>query len=143
MTTIAYDGKTLVADRQCTHESTGRRSELTKVFKLENNDCFQAIGFSGNPDCIPRVLRGLEQNDYDWETNEIKFVALLIDWAGTAWLVEEEGEVCEVPTPWSIGSGSAFAHGAMEADCTAQEAVKIASNLDMYTGRGFDEIEIN
>lgn len=66
---------------------------------------------------------------------------MLIDWAGTAWILEQPGEVVDVPTPWSIGSGGDFAHGAMAAGCSALEAVKIASCLDIRTGLGFDCIE--
>lgn len=108
---------------------------------MEGNECFQAIGFSGNPDGIYRTIASLELNEYKWNTGEVKFVALLIDWAGTAWIIEEEGEVCEIPTPWAIGSGAPYAHGAMEAGCTAEEAVTIASKLDIHTGMGYDIIE--
>ena len=34
----------------------------------------------------------------------------------------------------SIGSGSNFAYGAMDCGCSAEEAVKVAANRDIYTG---------
>src|SRR3990167_8820823 len=141
MTTIAYDGSTLVADRKMTLNdkiSTG----CTKIFKLENNDCFQAIGFSGNIDAIYKIIAKLEDNCYEFERAKDDFSALLIDHAGTPWILESEGEVQELTIPWAIGSGGDFARGAMEAGCNAREAVAIATALDIRTGLGYDEITI-
>ena len=117
-------------------------SEVQKIFTLENNDCFQAVGFSGNIDALYRVLKNLENNEYKFDWDQDDFSAILIDHAGTAWIVEKAGEVTQVSTPWAIGSGGSFAHGAMEAGATALQAVKIATALDIRTGNGFDAIKI-
>ena len=141
MTTIAYDGKTLCADRQCTINNS-RTVEVTKIFTLEHNDCFQAIGFSGNIDALSKVIKKLDNNNYEFEREADDFTALLIDHAGTPWIIEKEGEVLAVDIPWAIGSGSGYAHGAMLGGCTAMKALQIASILDVQTGLGIDEIKI-
>jgi len=41
---------------------------------------------------------------------------------------------------WAIGSGGEFALGAMYAGKTAKEAIKIASQLDVYTGNAIDTL---
>ena len=144
MTTIAYDGEYLVGDKQWTHyEQTPVSAQ--KIFLIENNDVFQAIGFAGNPDSLYEVLRQLEDSKYPIKLEEksIEFNALLIDYLGGAWLITKHGEPQPVPTPWAIGSGSQFALGAMEAGATAIEAVCIATIFDISTGLGYDEIKID
>lgn len=141
MTTIAYDGSHLVGDRKMTYNSQ-RSVETTKVFRLENNDCFQAVGFTGNPEIIYRLLDKLENNDYELEWEKDDFTALLIDHIGGCWIIEASGDITEADVPWALGSGALAAHGAMLAGAGADKAVFIAEQLDVMTGFGTDEIEI-
>ena len=141
MTTIVYDGFSLVGDRKMTYNSQ-RFVETTKVFRLENNDCFQAIGFSGNPEVIYRVIEKLENNEYDFEWEKDDFTAIVVDHLGDCWIIEASGDATEVDVPWAIGSGALAAHGAMLAGANAKTALNIAEQLDVMTGLGTDEIEI-
>lgn len=65
------------------------------------------------------------------------------DWPGGAILAVIEGRIFQISHDFSvdefldyggIGSGSDYARGAMAAGATAEEALKIAAELDPYTG---------
>jgi hypothetical protein len=43
---------------------------------------------------------------------------------------------------WAIGSGAAYAFGAMDAGASAKRAVEIASNRDVSTGLGVDTLTL-
>ena len=145
MTTCATDGKTLATDRQVTFTTPGgiRLAHATqKLFPLEDNNCFQAAAFAGNTDYIYQVLMVLESNDYQALDVEGEFEILLIDWLGGAWSMNKSMSPLEVDTPWATGSGGEIALGAIKAGATAEEAVRIASEVDLGTGKGIDVYEI-
>ena len=145
MTTCAFDGKTLATDRQVTFTTPGgiRLAHSTqKLFPLEDNDCFQVAAFAGNTDHLYRVLMALESNNYEPLDLEGEFEVILVDWLGGAWTVTKAMSPLEVDTLWATGSGGEIALGAMKAGATAEQAVVIASEVDLGTGKGIDVYEI-
>lgn len=149
MTVVAWDGKTLAADKQST--SNGLKRKLTKIYKLPNGHLVGATG--GSLDCKKYV----EWYEKVCDTTDDSTV-YIPTWSGdnTPWLM--------VVTPWkgvymytggdafidysendifAIGSGAEYALGAMRAGATAEEAVLIASEFDNGCGMGVDTITLD
>ena len=62
---------------------------------------------------------------------------------GAIWKFEKQlhGFLVEAPQ-FAIGSGRAFAIGAMAMGATAREAVEVASRFDPHSGMGVDVLEL-
>jgi hypothetical protein len=142
VTTVAFDGRTLAADRRmtgaCGIETAG------KIFRLKDgrllagagtyDDIVEIVNWldnGGNRKTRPTLSQGDEASD-----------VLLID-AGTAyWLTWPHLRPVKVNAPFiAIGSGGPYALGAMAAGRTAAEAVAIAARFDNQTGNGIDAVE--
>jgi hypothetical protein len=143
MTVIAWDGKTIAADRLV---SCGGIIQETKKLYEGVNGC--TLSFSGegakglmmvawfndgaDPDKWPEFQRG------------DNYVALIVaDSQGVDVYYDEP-----VPTTFTNnfnawGAGAEFAIGAMAAGKTAEEAVIIANDHCTGCGRGVDVIELN
>lgn len=138
MTTIAWDGITLVADRQTTKGST--RGSMKKIYQLNNNKFLAGAGDTVEINMVYQWLKagGKKKSKPDIEESEF----LLLDKRARLCYSMDHRLVpmlCEGYA--AIGSGSDFALGAMHAGATAERAVIIASKLDVYTGEGVDKIE--
>lgn len=143
MTTIAWDSKTLAADRNC-----GGCMNQRKIFKLKKGGYLAGAGVL---DDIMEVARwidgGMKESDNPFcgkHVIENGSVYLYIDKHGTAFLLSD---------PWlrlikinekffAVGSGGEFAMGAMAAGANARKAVSIACQLDYYTGKGIDVVRV-
>jgi hypothetical protein len=143
MTVVAWDGKTLAADRQLTCGT--RRQTTLKVFKLPGA---ALIGCSGSGPLIALFMA--------WFNNG----ALLDQWPSQ--LKDDDGGFAAVvikpndpvvytyfntPVPsqcrdryYVIGSGSDFAYAAMLMGKTAAEAVAFTNEIDVYCGGGVDTV---
>lgn len=148
MTTIAYDGNTLCSDSQST---------LGMDFIYEN-DCkkiytevgpFIALGIAGNFQDAMDVIEVIQ----DFNTIEqirgfdfgpdTKMTMIGITYQGTLWSYKgTESTELRADQPFAIGSGSDFAIGAIDAGCTAEEAVKIAARRDPFTNDVIQKVEI-
>jgi 20S proteasome alpha/beta subunit len=148
MTVIAWDGKTLAADKRCS--SNGMLSTVTKVFKVTTDrDETLLVGGSGEPCFIGAMLAwikaGRQESSFpahqrdkdDWQP------ILVIEEDGTPSFYErtpfpirfEQGCV-------AIGSGREFARAAMYLGQTARQAVEVACALDAGCGNGIDELRL-
>jgi ATP-dependent HslUV protease subunit HslV len=131
MTTIAYRDGVMAADSKATYDGSFQ-GLVTKVFRSPKGDL---LGVSGDLALMP-IIR-------DWakkgcpkpvpNTGDDNSV-LWVKPNGTA-LVVEGGTACEIEGPFfAIGSGHAFAKGAMGAGCDAETAVAVAITLDNSSG---------
>ncbi len=138
MTTIAYDGTTLAADKQAT--ANGVAYTVTKIHR---NGRFR-MAYTGTAVQGVRMVEwftaGADPGSFP--TSEDSATLVVIDGAGRI-LEYQDG-----PTPLHIedtqcawGSGGDFARAAMHLGKTAWEAVEVASALDLGTGRGVDTLE--
>jgi len=142
MTTIAWDGKTLAADKRST--SAGLARTVTKIFRHEG----KLLGISGSFDYGMQVVEwfkaGAEPEKFpacqldkdDWST------LVVIDASGVG--VYERGPFLlrnEDPS-WATGSGRDYAMAAMHCGKSAAEAVAVAAAFDVGTGNGIDTLEL-
>lgn len=139
MTIIAWDGKTLAADRRACCGSM--ICEVTKIHRVGP----LLVGGSGD---LPFVLamvewirRGRRPEDYpkhqsdkdDWQP------VLVIECDGTPSIYERTPyPVRHLQRHTAIGSGREFARAAMHLGKTAVEAVEVAIALDHGCGNGID-----
>lgn len=142
MTTIAWDGKTLAADRRSVFGV--RPSAVRKVFRFFNSEGrLLLIGFSGRVRHIPAVLRWLKDRSTEKPKVDEHFSALIVDAHGRLWSLEDNLEFVRLKCRYyAIGSGGDFAEGAMAMGASAAEAVRIAAKHDVNTGNGVDEVRL-
>jgi hypothetical protein len=140
MTTVAWDGKTLAADKQA--EINGIKQRVTKIRRLPNGSIVGSSGCAvvgriyiqwlqvGGP--RPDVLDG-----DDW------CAVLEIKPDGSIWRHEKYGCLLIEEDFYACGSGSGLALAAMECGKTAAEAVVIASKFDTGTGSEVDTLTLH
>ena len=132
MSTIAWDGKTLAADRLCCGNF---KSRARKVFRLRDGRFF---GGAGNFEQVLAVRAWLDEGG-DKPTELNNFSGILVAPNGTAYRLEERLILDRIlERCHSVGSGSPFAITAMALGKTAREAVGIAAGFDPGTGGGVD-----
>lgn len=135
MTTIAWDGTSIAADRLC-----GGRYTVAKLWRLPDGS---VIGGAGLYDDIVEVVHWLASGAREDEKprlapREESSDLLLIDPEGRPhWLTWPHLRRVPIVEPYeAIGSGSEYALGAMAMGASAKRAVQIASRFDPSTGRG-------
>lgn len=144
MTTIAWDGRTLAADRQATIGTLKRTTR--KIWCV----CDKLVAFVGDSDQVLELLhwmrRGAGPTDFPEHQrrgdSDNRIVVITSD---------RRIQVYErTPFPiefgdkhFAMGSGRDFALGAMAMGATAREALQVASNLDCGTGMGIDWVDLD
>lgn len=147
MTTIAWDGETLAADR-CSWSGAARRT-VRKVFKMSDPKGRKfLVAFSGDGTFCMAVL-GWMRGERD-RPNPRDFMAaedlnnqcaLVIDESLRVWNLS-----CQLfytrahERIFAFGGGQDFAWGALEAGATARKAVQIAMKRSDYAGLGVDVV---
>ena len=142
MTTIAWDGTTLAADRMAVHGGTNRM--VRKLF-----DCgdYWYAG-AGNFDEVYRVadwLRGGANAKAPVVVDEACIAGIAVRKSDAAAYVLEGKNIVMTEVrraPESTGSGHQYARAAMHLGKTASQAVVFASRFDVYTGMGVDSVRI-
>lgn len=147
MTTIAWDGCTLAADSQATNSDAVSSLSEQKIFTpsnaewLINGERIIAIGITGDCGTEEQLFSLLPGNlTYKTEfTTEVDFSAIAITGTGRAWVIaKDEGKTHA--SIWlrkeslAIGSGHMIAKAAMKCGKNAIEAVRIAIEMDVYSG---------
>lgn len=137
MTTIAFDGTTLAADRSVCRENSSV-GECTKVFHVREF----LVGITGDlvegDMLLQWFLDGAVPKDFPSDlTGE-----------GHLHVIDQAGQIrvySTKPTPatfradkFAAGSGQAYARAAMACGKNAAGAVAIATQFDLYTGGGID-----
>lgn len=144
MSVIAWDGKTLAADRQAS--CGGRITTSVKIFKHDD----RLIGLIGSHESTQRL--------YNWllsGMNPISFPQGLETDSGipTVYVVHKSGYTVKFedsPYPivvndgfWADGNGGDLALGAMAMGATAEEAIGVASKYNIYCGCGVDRFSFD
>lgn len=142
MTVIAWDGKTLAADRRVT--SSGLIRTTTKIRRIRD----LRVGCSGSTDsavamfawieggCLPDQFPKSQADKDDW------VATIVIDGAGTIGMYERTPHMHVIEDDIAaIGSGRDFALAAMYLGKTAAEAVHVASHFQCDCGNGVDVLE--
>jgi hypothetical protein len=141
MTTIAWDGRTLAADKQST--SGGTPTPTTKIFEAISPDGERWIyGCSGQSAMCQEFTRRL--NAGLPMTDMTDFDVLAVDPAGGVWWASHNLVWSRMQVKnWAMGSGADYALGAMAAGASAAAAIDIAMRLDVNTGIGVDALELH
>jgi ATP-dependent protease HslVU (ClpYQ) peptidase subunit len=144
MTVIAWDGRTLAADRLASFGTT--RCTTTKIFRVRDGGL---AGYAGDAAFGEQVLAWYEAGAFP-----LNFPASQRDrddWAGLL-VIQSNGELLRyerTPYPvkyqdkhFAIGSGREFALAAMHLGCDAVRAVEVACALDTGCGNGIDVLTL-
>lgn len=143
MTCIAWDGKTLAADKRacygvmiCTVTKIERVNDLLVGAAGELTFCRQLIAWvrSGRD---PKDFPAIQSSKDDWQP------LLVIETDGTPSLYERSPYPIRYEQQHvAIGSGREFARAAMHLGCDARKAVEVACALDNGCGNGIDTLEL-
>lgn len=139
MTCIAFDGRTLAADKASS--SSGYRRTVTKLFQLPDGG---AVAFTGDGDHALALLEWFKdgRKAADWPAAQKDgngATAFYVDPAATLWLYDKtpHPQMCEDRFD-AGGSGRDYALAAMHLGKTAREAVEVAIQFDANCGNGVD-----
>lgn len=142
MTTIAWDGKTLAADRQ--GDAGGLKFAVCKLRTMADGSL---IGVAGPLSNGLELIKWIEEGE---APDKLPAFQRTDDWAGLLRIMldgrilrYERGPIpFEVLEPfYSIGSGRDFAMAAMAMGKSAAEAVELAARFDSGTGLGVDCVQ--
>lgn len=128
MTTIATDGHSMAGDGLLT-AGDERVGYTVKVHRTPDGRIFGAAGPSAECALFERWMLGGERP----ELSE-KFCALVLTPEGQCFYLCDKLEPVKLIVPQAIGSGGAYAIGAMLAGASPEEAVRIAMQRDTGTG---------
>lgn len=142
MTCIAWDGKTLAADRL--RVTCGLKSTATKIYRVPGG----IVGFAGSEVHALRVLawfRGARGGEFPAPPSSDEGAdALFIDSSG-AWFYAStcHGVGIYRDDPFlAMGCGRDYAMAALYCGKTAREAVEVACALDNGCGYGIDTLAL-
>jgi ATP-dependent protease HslVU (ClpYQ) peptidase subunit len=147
MTTIAWDGTSLAADKASW--SGPARRKVRKVFKVKAANGGQfLVAFAGDGAFAMAVLGWMRgQRDRPMpldflDQNELKNqFALVIDEQRRVWQMAPSLTYTRMyERIYAFGGGHEFAWGALEAGATARRAVEIAIKRSDYAGLGVDVV---
>lgn len=141
MTVIAFDGKTLAADKRC---GTSYPRAVTKIRRTKAGELIGVTGW---------IDRGIWLMDWyencgdpkqlpDWQKNpDAGCELIVVKPDGSVWIIGEFGLPWQVESPThAIGSGRDFAAAAMHLGFDAVRAVEIACELSATCGNGIDTL---
>lgn len=146
MTIIAWDGKTLAADKRATYSGLART--VTKISRTHKGEL---VAFSGDFDMGVALVQWYVGDGYaerypnNKDNNGImKTQMMVIRLDGTICIYEREPVPMTFTDPQTaMGSGRDYAMAAMHLGCTAVQAVQVACDLDIFCGNGIDTLQLN
>ncbi len=143
MTVIAWDGKTLAADKRMV--SAGLSLTTTKIRRIGD----LLVGAAGNVSSTAEAMAWVERgrNPVDWPAclrDKEDWASLMVIDGGRVLRYERSPFPCEIEGHIAAtGSGRDFAIAAMHCGKTAREAVEITSLLEVDCGNGVDVLELS
>ena len=143
MTVIAWDGKTLAADRQMTWNDM--RTTVCKIQRMPNGEVIGATGDSAKAlGMLQWYERGAKPEAWpEWQTAE-DYARLIVARPGKR-LVYFDWIPVEQPIfdPFmAFGSGRDYAMAAMAMGADAVKAVEITNQFCASTGLGVDSLDV-
>lgn len=142
MTTIAWDGKTLAGDKLTSMGGTPIVSTKVHAVKNTHGIVEYLVGCAGLAADCQAFVRWVEGGFVTERPNFQDVNALLIHDDGRIDHYTEMENVHHVGklSYWAEGSGANYALGALAHGATAEEAIRIATQLDIHTGLGVDTV---
>lgn len=142
MSVIAWDGKTLAADRRVTYGGT----VLTTV-KIHRAYDGCAIGVVGSVDhgkaLVEWYNNGKDRESFPRPDSDLNAMLVVIGPEGSIRHYERSGTPIFIQEPFAAwGSGGDLAMGALAMGADAEAAVRVACKFNAYCGNGIDKIEV-
>ena len=143
MTVLAWDGKTLAADRLAC--AGMMKATVTKIARVGE----ELVGVCGTLS-VGNELRDWYLNGADpsyfpdaaLDDGETDLVVVKSD--GTVWVYSASSTPFQIEDPvCAFGAGAEAAWGALLCGASAQRAVEIASQINVSCGNGLDVLELN
>lgn len=141
MSTIAFDGKTMAADKQSTDNSI--RRSCSKIRRITSGELLAGCG----PHGMVNVMMAWYENGADLtkypagQLDKEDWAILIVVNPATGKCVEygKHPAIMEFDaSPWAWGSGREFALAAMHCGYDATRAIGVAAHFDTNTGIGVD-----
>jgi ATP-dependent protease HslVU (ClpYQ) peptidase subunit len=141
VTTIAYKAGILAADTQVTC-GDGSKMRARKIQELPDGSFYACAGDTSAILRIQRwMARGMPRRNRPRVPKDAEADLLMVKPDGSAWLLNDGFDFERVETPFvAIGSGAAYALGAMARGATAVQAIKIAAKFDVNTSAPIDSV---
>lgn len=147
MTVIAYDGKSVAADRQSTNN--GIRFTCKKLFTVEDNRGFTVLAPIGDHGhgvaLVAWWTAGADPEQFPAKPADAEKAAYLAVIQPGAAVKVYQGYTVPVSlldNIWAEGSGRDMALGAMLAGATARKAVELTCTRENGCGMGIDVVEL-
>jgi ATP-dependent protease HslVU (ClpYQ) peptidase subunit len=142
MTCIAWDGRTLAADKQATNHDC-RNNVVTKVFKWNGH----LLGIAGHGDLAYEMLDWFKAGcvKADFPEPDSDHYATLMVITPEKKILMYTGRATPVPYEQefnAIGSGRDYALAAMHLGYDAKKAVAVACHFDVNCGNGIDTVTL-
>lgn len=146
MSVVAWDGRTLAADKQGT--SGGNKTTVSKIASVKDGKMLYAVAFVGLHTAGLRMLEwfaeGAEDEEFPNIVDDGDTLTSLIVASKKGLVVYEQ---CPTPIVFkdklqAWGSGASVALGAMAMGADARKAVEIACKYDIYCGLGIDSVTV-
>lgn len=144
MTTIVWDGKTLAADGRMTRGNVINEEDRQKIFIDTQSEvrgatviCYAMAGQADMADRLgawikegcPHTVEGVP---VDWGDN--MFEAIIITTDAAYLYCTDSGDLLEIFHNTVLGSGGEFAQVALHMGKDARASVKIAAEMDLFSG---------
>lgn len=140
MSTIAWDGRYLAADKQVTWGNTP--TSTSKVFIRADGVVYGVCGDKDNVETFRAWMDAGETGGKPPIDDALRFSAIIID-GGNCYQVNSGLFRHKIEKGfWAAGSGADYALGALAMGASARRAVEIASSLDVNTGIGVDIVSV-
>lgn len=143
MSVVAWDGKTIAADRQATNGS--RKFTQSKLLRVESGEIIAWTGMTENGLTMARWYKdGADpaKFPFDVQTKE-DWSRLIVASASGVVVYERLPEPQEVEDSFDAwGSGADFAIGALAMGADACQAVAVASRFDAFCGFGVESFTL-
>lgn len=141
MTVIAWDGKTLAADKMSC--SVGYGYTVTKVHRLADGSI---AALAGDGDGAMALLHWLnserDPDKYPPAQKDNDTSGLVVQRSGVVWSYGKTPYPQRIECSlYAMGHGRDFALAAMHCGRSAREAVELTCKLDVYCGKGVDTLE--
>lgn len=134
LTTIAFDGEYLAADGRVTIGSTVLSEVCNKIYKLSglyNGEQMLYAATAGDVDAAEDIIDYLRGDSPELKESKAQ---ILLFTEGSIYSYWGRRFTKECDKYLAIGSGMEVALAAMKCGKNAKDAVKVASQMDIYTG---------
>ena len=143
MTVIAWDGRTLAADKM--GDADGLRRTTTKIRRFDGGLFGSAGAASRGAEMFAWIVSGADPAtvpSFQLSPDDYQSVMVVRN-DGTVWVYGCSAYPFQMEDPFhAIGSGRDFAVAAMHLGCNATQAVEVASRFESGCGMGIDTLEL-